>query len=148
MFLAWKNGRDPSGALSTERTILTGSGFLESAGQICSRKENCGDGGRTLLLFFLCQRQRLFEGTGNDLPFRYIFGYSRSSYGRKTVAPDAVTLRQYIGRYSSDMRIHDAESVRDAVEKIHHRQRYKGPRLRGRITLSCRGEEEPDFRQQ
>ena len=91
--------------------------FLESAGQICSRKENCGDGGRTFLLFS-CVSDKDYSKELEMICRSGIFSDIVAVPMAGKRALDAVTLRQYIGRYSSDMRIHDAESVRDAVERF------------------------------
>lgn len=91
--------------------------FLESARQICSRKENCGEGGRTFLLFS-CVSDKDYSKELEMICRSGIFSDIVAVPMAGKRALDAETLRQYIGRYFSEMRIHDAESVRDAVERF------------------------------
>lgn len=91
--------------------------FLESVRSIRCQKGRCGDDGRVILLFS-CVSDKDYSKELEMICCSGLFSDIVAVPMAGKRALDAETLHRYISRYSSEMRIHDAASVREAVERF------------------------------
>ena len=91
--------------------------FLESVREILCRNEECGDSGRTYLLFS-CVSDKDYSKELEMICRSGLFTDIAAVPMAGKRALDAETLRQYIGRYSSEMKTHEAASVKEAVDRF------------------------------